>query len=633
MFASSTRALHRTSRSLSTWRSGRKAIIALPSRGAVPRLHSGLIINPGALWSHCNRTITDYSNAKRTSTGKMDGAAIIASSLKHQGVEYMFGVVGFPVIEVGMAAQAHGIKYIGCRNEQAAAYAAQAMGYLTGKPVALLVVSGPGILHAIGGLANATVNCWPVICLGGTADVDLEGRGAFQEWPQVEAVRSACKHVSRPTTLQSIPAHIEKAVRESLYGRPGAVYVDIPGNLVLTSTEDEIVQPPKVSLPAPVSVPPSGVIGKAIEVIQEAKKPLVIVGKGAAWSERGATLVQHFLTRSKLPWLATPGGKGVCSDLNKRSVAPARSLALREADTIVLIGARLNWILHFGLAPRFQKNVKIVQLDLCPEEFHQNVETTVPLLGDIGETLSQMVHQLGDWNYDESSAWFKQLQENSEKNRQVVEKLANDHSTPLNYYAAYHPIREFLSKHDVLVVNEGANTMDIGRTMMPSVLPKRRLDAGTFGTMGVGQGYALAAALYCRDHSPKTKVLVVQGDSAFGFSAMELETIARYKLPVVTVIINNSGIYRGLLPDDMASVEGDLTLNLPVLSLTAECRYEKMCQAFGGEGHFVRSVPEIKDALEKAFAKTDGPTVINAIISTDSERKPQKDHWLTRSKM
>lgn len=175
--------------------------------------------------------------------------------------------------------------------------------------------------------------------------------------------------------------------------------------------------------------------------------------------------------------------------------------------------------------------------------------------------------------------------------------------------------------------------MDIGRTMMPSRLPKRRLDAGTFGTMGVGQGFALAAALWARDHSPKTKVLVVQGDSAFGFSAMELETIARYNLPVVTVITNNSGIYRGLLPEDDKAIEGDRTLGLPVLSLTAECRYEQMCQAFGGDGAVVRTVPEIKAALEKAFQKTDGPTVINALISTDSERKPQADHWLTRSKM
>ncbi|EYC20616.1 hypothetical protein Y032_0021g315 [Ancylostoma ceylanicum] len=564
----------------------------------------------------------------------MDGASVLAKCLKEQGVEYMFGVVGFPIIEVGVAAQAYGIKYVGCRNEQAACYAAQAMGYLTKKPAVCLVVSGPGLLHAVGGLANATVNCWPVICIGGSADVDQENRGAFQEWPQAESARLCCKHVSRPTTLQAIPLHVEKAVRECMYGRPGAVYIEVPGNLVLSSTEeDQIPKMAKVALPPPVCLPPVEVVRRAIDTIKQAQRPLVIVGKGAAWSERGPTMVQQFLTKSGLPWLATPGGKGVCTDSHPRSVAPARSFALREADCIVLIGARLNWILHFGLPPRFNKDVKIIQIDITPEEFHQNVPTTVPLLGDIGETLSSMITELHDWRYSEKEKWMTDLMANANKNRAVVEKMATDHSTPLNYYAAYSPIREFLANNDVLVVNEGANTMDIGRTMMPSTLPRRRLDAGTFGTMGVGQGYALAAALFCRDHSPTTKVLVVQGDSAFGFSAMEIETIARYKLPVVTVVFNNSGIYRGMLPEDMKAVEGDPTLQYPVLSLSAECRYDQMCSALGGDGYLVRSVPEIKQALSKAFHKTDGPSLVNIIISTDSERKAQAHPWLTRSKV
>ncbi|VDM76792.1 unnamed protein product [Strongylus vulgaris] len=382
---------------------------------------------------------------------------------------------------------------------------------------------------------------------------------------------------------------------------------------------------------------------------------------GAAWSERGPTMVQQFLTKSGLPWLATPGGKGVCSDTHprfetllfslrnisdtSRSVAPARSFALREADCIILIGARLNWMLHFGLPPRLSKEVKVVQIDLSPEEFHQNIQTTVPLLGDIGETLSSMITNMDDWRYSEKGKWMTDLLTNANKNRAVVEQMAEDHSTPLNYYAAYTPIRDFLANNDVIVVNEGANTMDIGRTMMPSTLPRRRLDAGTFGTMGVGQGYALAAALYCRDHSPTTKVLVVQGDSAFGFSGMEIETIARYKLPVVTVILNNSGIYRGMLPEDMNAVEGDPTLLYPVLSLSPECRYDEMCAALGGDGYLVKTVSEIKHALSKAFEKKNGPSLINAfekkngpslinvIISTDSERKAQAHPWLTRSKM
>ncbi|CAJ0571983.1 unnamed protein product, partial [Mesorhabditis spiculigera] len=510
------------------------------------------------------------------------------------------------------------------------------MGYLSGHPAVCLVVSGPGILHAIGGLANATVNCWPMICIGGASDVDQEGRGAFQEWPQLESARAACKYVSRPTTVEAIPHHVEKAVRTCMYGRPGAVYIDLPGNLVLTSvdSEDTIPCPPKVPLPPPVSVPPLPITQMAIDVLKGAKKPLVIIGKGAAWSERGPLAVQRFLTRTQLPWLVTPGGKGVVPDEMARCVGPARSYALKEADTIFLIGARLNWMLHFGMPPRFNPNVKIVQVDLAPEEFHQNLRTEVPLCGDIGETISQMLGQLGtSWKYAENTEWWTNLTASSAKNKKAVEAMAVDHSTPLNYYAAYHPIREFLRENDVIVVNEGANTMDIGRTMMPNALPKRRLDAGTFGTMGVGQGYAIAAALWARDHSPKTKVLVVQGDSAFGFSGMELETIARYKLPVVTVILNNSGIYRGLSPEDMASVDGDPTLQFPVLSLSAECRYDKMCESLGGVGYTARTVPEIKQCLAKSFEEPSRPSLINVFIATDSERKKQEHNWLTRSKM
>ncbi|ETN74592.1 thiamine pyrophosphate enzyme, TPP binding domain protein [Necator americanus] len=565
----------------------------------------------------------------------MDGASVLAKSLKEQHVEYMFGVVGFPIIEVGMAAQAHGIKYVGCRNEQAACYAAQAMGYLTKKPAVCLVVSGPGLLHAVGGLANATVNCWPVICIGGSSDVDQENRGAFQEWPQTESARLCCKHVSRPTTLQAIPLHVEKAVRECMYGRPGAVYIDMPGNLVLsTMEEDQIPSIYRLFVGAEGAVTTTGLSSTIVDSAQScgyhqtsAETP------GAAWSERGSTMVQQFLTSSGLPWLATPGGKGVCTDSHPRSVAPARSFALRESDCIVLIGARLNWMLHFGLPPRFKSNVKVVQIDISPEEFHQNVQTTVPLLGDIGETLSLMISEMSDWKYSEKEKWMIDLLANANKNRAVVEEMAANYSTPLNYYAAYTPIRDFLAKNDVIVVNEGANTMDIGRTMMPSLLPRRRLDAGTFGTMGVGQGYALAAALFCRDYSPTTKVLVVQGDSAFGFSGMEIETIARYKLPVVTVVLNNSGIYRGMLPEDMKAVDGDPTLLYPVLSLSPECRYDELCRALGGDGYFVKNVPEVEQALSKAFHKTDGPSLINVIISTDSERKAQAHPWLTRSKM
>jgi 2-hydroxyacyl-CoA lyase 1 len=403
----------------------------------------------------------------------MDGASVLAQSLKQQGVEYMFGIVGIPVIEVGMAAQAVGIKYIGCRNEQAACYAAQAIGYLTSKPAVCLVVSGPGLLHTLGGLANATVNGWPVICIGGSSDTDQETRGAFQEWPQVESARLYCKHVSRAPTIAAIPSHVEKAVRTSLYGRPGAVYIDIPGNLVLsTCPKKEIQLVPSVPLYSPPSVPPEAVLQQAIARLREAKKPLVIIGKGSVWSERGPAQLRAFITATGLPFLPTPGGKGVVPDTHPLCIAPARSFALREADVILLVGARLNWILHFGQPPRFKPDVKILQIDVCAEEFHQNVPTSVPLLGDIGETVEALRGQLKGWHYEKNSEWLQALQQNAKKNRETVENFANNGSLPLNYYAAYKPIREFLEKNDVLVVNEAAGQPEYRETAIDECVGK-----------------------------------------------------------------------------------------------------------------------------------------------------------------
>jgi 2-hydroxyacyl-CoA lyase 1 len=577
------------------------------------------------------------NNTKSSNMGEIDGANVVARSLKEQGIEYMFGVVGIPVIEIGMAAQQHGIKYIGCRNEQAAAYAAQAMGYLTGKPGVCLCVSGPGVLHAIGGLANAQVNGWPMILIGGSSDLDQDNRGAFQEYPQMDAIRPHCKHASRPTTIDAIPQHIEKAVRTALYGRPGATYVEIPGNLVTSTVEESTVPSmPTIPISRPVSIPPESMVKSAAEMIKESQRPLVIFGKGAMWSERGPIQLSQFVTATGLPFLATPGGKGAIPDNHPLSIGSARSTALREADLIILAGCRLNWMLHFGQTPRFSDKIKTIQIDISAEEFHQNIPTTLPLLGDVGETAEVLRRSLKGWKFDSNSSWMKTLHSKAEKNKQTVEKMINDETTPLNYYAAYKAIREYINQNDVMVVNEGANTMDIGRTMMPSILPKRRLDAGTFGTMGVGVGYALAAALFCRDYSPKTKVLCVEGDSAFGFSGMELETIIRYKLPAVIVVVNNGGIYRGLTPEDFSQVEGDPTLQFPVLSLTPECRYDEMSKAFGGRGVLCRTVEEVRKALPEAFEyaeKEKRPTLINLIIANDSERKAQEHDWLTRSKM
>ena len=407
----------------------------------------------------------------------------------------------------------------------------QAMGYLTGWPAACLAVSGPGVLHCLGGLANAKENCWPMLLLGGACETGHEAVGAFQEWPQLESVRNCVKYAARPSSVELIPRHLERAVRTSVYGRPGPTYIDLPGDLLNTRLPEASVHLPRPPPPPPVILPPPERIQKAAALIRNATKPLVIIGKGAAYGEAEEE-IREFARRSNVPLLATPMGKGVIPDDSPQLVAAARSTALEGADLVLLLGARLNWMLHFGQPPRWSSSVRIIQVDICAEELHNSVPAAVGLQGDIRATVRQLTGQLGGWSYPHTAPWWETLREKVEQNVKATESLAGDSSLPLNYYAAFKPISELVTEN-TYVVSEGANTMDIGRTMMNNFLPRHRLDAGSFGTMGVGLGFAIATALYVKRFDPGARVLCVEGDSAFGFSGMEIETIARYNLPIV----------------------------------------------------------------------------------------------------
>ncbi|XP_048731281.2 2-hydroxyacyl-CoA lyase 1-like [Ostrea edulis] len=567
---------------------------------------------------------------------EIDGASVLAQALKAQGVEYMFGIVGIPVIEVAYAAQAHGIKYIGMRNEQAASYAASAIGYMTGRPAVCLVVSGPGLIHALAGMSNAQVNCWPMIIVGGSSEQHQEGMGAFQEYPQVELCRPYCKYSARPSKVERIPFYIEKAVRHSIYGRPGVSYIDLAGDMVTQKVRVADLSPYVKCPDPPKTLTDPDKIKEAIDLIQYAEKPLVIIGKGAAYA-KAENSVRQFIESTRLPFLPTPMGKGVLPDDHDLGVAPARSKALQEADVILLLGARLNWILHFGLPPRFNPNVKVIQVDICAEEMNNNVQNAVSLVGDIDAVVTQMNEQLskipGQFYFNPKSPWWKTLNNKVQQNQKAVQAMMDDKSEPLNYYATYCEIQKFLPR-DCVIVSEGANTMDISRTMVPNYLPRHRLDAGTFGTMGVGLGFAVAAGIWCRDHAPGKRVISIQGDSAFGFSGMEIETICRYKLPVTLMIINNGGIYTGLPEDVWKSMqEEDLTLMSPPTALIAAARYEKMIEAFGGRGYVAKTTDEINKYLTEVTKDPERVALINILISPMSMRKQQDFDWLTKSKI
>ncbi|XP_053119319.1 2-hydroxyacyl-CoA lyase 1 isoform X1 [Hemicordylus capensis] len=565
----------------------------------------------------------------------VSGAQLIAEALKMQNIEYMFGIVGVPVTEIAIAAQASGIKYVGMRNEQAASYAASAVGYLTGRPGVCLVVSGPGLIHALAGMANANMNCWPLIVIGGSSDRNQETMGAFQEFPQVEACRLYSKFSARPSSLEVIPAVIEKAVRNSIYGRPGACYIDIPGDFINLQVNKSAVKFTECCPEPPISMAEESAISKAVSIIAHSRKPLLIIGKGAAYS-RAENSIRKLVDQCGLPFLPTPMGKGVVPDNHPYCVAAARSRALQYADVIILLGARLNWILHFGLPPRFQPDVKIIQVDICAEELGNNVRPTAALLGNIKAVTEQLLDQLGKklWKYPSNTEWWKELLAKMKSNEETSKALSLQKHLPMNYYMVFHHVRELLPK-DCILVSEGANTMDIGRTMLPNFHPRHRLDAGTFGTMGVGLGFAVAAAMVTKDRIPKQRVVCIEGDSAFGFSGMEVETICRYDLPIIIIIVNNNGIYSGLDADSWKEVLtlGEAAVCVPPVSLLPNAHYEQVMSAFGGKGYFVQTPEELQAALRASLAEKHVPALINVMIDPQSDRKKQDFHWLTRSNM
>jgi 2-hydroxyacyl-CoA lyase 1 len=407
-------------------------------------------------------------------------------------------------------------------------------------------------------------------------------------------------------------------VRTSLYGRPGAVYLDLPNDLITAEpAEDSIDWRPRCPEP-PRSLADPAAVERALATLRSAERPLVIVGKGAAYA-RAESELRAFIEKTKLPFLASPMGKGVIPDDHRLSVAPARSYALQNADVVLLAGARLNWILHFGLPPRFAKGVKVIQLDVSAEEIGTNVPAEVALVGDAKAVVGQL-NQAVDasrWSCATETPWRVALSNAIEENRVKVEPMLHDDAVPMGYYRVLREIRDLLPR-DAIIASEGANTMDIGRTVLPNFEPRHRLDAGSFGTMGVGLGFAIAAAAV----HPDKKVVAVEGDSAFGFSGMEIETACRYALPITFIVINNNGIGGGV--DELDPARG-----IPVSVYTPRARYEKLIEAFGGRGFFVEKPSELGPALREALADP-RPTLVNVMIGTRADRKPQKFGWLTR---
>jgi oxalyl-CoA decarboxylase len=531
-----------------------------------------------------------------------DGFHLVVNALRLNGIDTIYGVAGIPITDLTRLAQAEGLRYIGFRHEQAAGNAAAITGYLTQKPGICLTVSAPGFLNGMLALANATTNCFPMILISGSSDrsiVDLE-QGDYEELDQMNAAKPYAKASFRVNRPQDIGVGIARAIHASLSGRPGGVYLDLTAVALSTTLDVATAQKSliKVVDPAPAQIPAPESINRALDLLASAQRPLIILGKGAAYAQADAD-IRAFIETTGIPYLPMSMAKGLLPDNHPQSAAAARSVAIGKADVVMLIGARLNWLLSHGKAPLWSEETRFVQVDIAATEIDSNRPIAAPVVGDIKSALAAFRAALKPGQIQPSPAWLETLATNKQKNTERMAARLNADPHPMNFSSALRAVRTALAdRPDVYIVNEGANTLDFTRNIIDMYEPRKRLDSGTWGIMGIGMGYAIAAAVV----SGKP-VVAIEGDSAFGFSGMEIETICRYKLPVVTLVFNNNGIYRGDPPGTAPSPTG----------FVQNARYDKMIEAFGGVGYHVTDTPSLTQALTAAL-EAGKPALINVVI-------------------
>jgi oxalyl-CoA decarboxylase len=546
------------------------------------------------------------ASAEQKSPALTDGFHLVVDALKLNGIDTIYGVAGIPITDLARLAQTEGIRYIGFRHEQSAGNAAAISGYLTQKPGICLTVSAPGFLNGLVALANATTNGFPMIQISGSSDrqiIDLQ-QGDYEELDQMNAAKPYTKASYRVEKPEDIGIGVARAIHAAVSGRPGGVYLDLTAD-VLGAVLDAVAG--KNSLvrvvdPAPRQIPAPESIKRALDLLASAQRPLIILGKGAAYAQADAD-IRSFIEKTGISFLPMSMAKGLLPDSHPQSAAAARSLVLAQADVVMLIGARLNWLLGHGKAPQWSPTVKFIQVDISPTEMDSNRPTAAPIVGDIGSALSALLTTLKPGSVRPSAAWLKAIADRKQHNAASMAARLAKNPNPMDFYSALRAIRDVLAdKPDVYVVNEGANTLDFGRNVIDMHEPRKRLDAGTWGVMGIGMGYAIGAAV-----TSGKRVVAIEGDSAFGFCGMEIETICRYELPVVTVVFNNGGIYRG----DDVNHSGGADPSPTILMKNA--RYDKVIEAFGGIGHHVTDPQALTNALTDALA-SGKPTIINCVI-------------------
>jgi oxalyl-CoA decarboxylase len=537
-----------------------------------------------------------------------DGFHLVIEALKLNGIKTIYNVPGIPITDLGRMAQAAGIRVISFRHEQNAGYAAAISGFLTKAPGICLTVSAPGFLNGLTALAHATTNCFPMILISGSSEreiVDLQ-QGDYEEMDQLAVAKPLCKAAFRVLHAADIGIGVARAIRTAVSGRPGGVYLDFPAKLFAQVMDAEAGAKTLVKVidPAPAQIPAPEALKRALDVLKSAKRPLIILGKGAAYAQADDQ-IRAFVEKAGVPFLPMSMAKGLLPDTHPQCAGAARSTVLKDSDVVMLIGARLNWLLSHGKGKAWGEphSKKFIQVDIEPKEMDSNVEIAAPVIGDIGSSVNALLEAMGAKWPAPPADWVNAVKSKREENvAKMAPRLMNNNS-PMDYHGALGVLRTIVKERpDAILVNEGANALDLTRGIIDMYQPRKRLDVGTWGVMGIGMGYAIGASI-----ETGKPVLAIEGDSAFGFSGMEIETICRYDLPVCVVIFNNDGIYRGTDVNRGGGSDPATTV------FVKGARYDKMIEAFGGVGVNATTPDELKRAVNAAM-DSGKPTLINAVI-------------------
>jgi len=541
-----------------------------------------------------------------------DASQLLIDALKLNGIDTIYALPGIPITDLTRRAQAEGLRVLSFRHEQSAGYAASIAGFLTQKPGICLTVSAPGFLNGLNALAHATTNCFPMILISGSSEreiVDLQ-QGDYEELDQLAIAKPLAKAAYRVLHAEDIGVGIARAIRAAVSGRPGGVYLDLPAKLFTQVIDAEAGRRSliKVVDPAPRQIPAPEAVRRALELLKGAKKPLIILGKGAAYAQADADL-RALVERTGIPYLPMSMAKGLLPDTHEQCASAARSFALPAADVVMLIGARLNWLLSHGKGKTWGgKGAKdwggqrFIQVDISPQEADSNVRIDAPVVGDIGSCVAALLAGMGSSWPKPPAEWLAAVAEKKKGNVAKMSETLAKNPSPMNFHSALNVVRDIVKANpEAMFVNEGANALDFTRSIVDMYKPRKRIDVGTWGIMGIGMGYCVAAAVVT-----KQPVIAVEGDSAFGFSGMEIETLCRYDLPVCIVIMNNNGVYKGT---DVNPRGGDVAPTVFV----KDARYEKLIEAFGGVGVYARTPEELRRGMEEAL-RSRRPTLINAVI-------------------